>query len=183
LGPTTDGRIKPDVCALGSGVAINNALGVLGSGSGTSYAAPLITGMTACLWQAFPELNARELIQLIKDGSDKASNPDTLVGYGVPNAYRSWLSLKEVPVKKSIPEWYGYPNPANDRLYLANFTGSDHQITCRMYDVFGTKRMETSFSGQSHTVDVSVLPAGLYIVSFYMKGIRQISQKIMVRHP
>jgi len=85
-GPTADKRIKPDVVALGSGVYSVNAFGQLYSGNGTSFSAPLISGMAACIWQAMPQLTALELLQLIRSIGSKAFTPDFECGYGVPDA-------------------------------------------------------------------------------------------------
>jgi len=180
VGPTADGRIKPDVAALGYNVPVINGSGILAVGSGTSLAAPIITGMAACLWQAFPALSAQELTRLIQNSGDNADTPDALVGYGIPNACRIWLAMNETPVRKSLPTLYSYPNPAYDRLYLVNFTESREQVTCIIRDLSGIKVMETSFSGQYHFLNVSSLPSGLYIITFLKKGIRQISQKVMI---
>ena len=56
-GPTSDLRIKPDVCALGKGTMIIGWDGAITSGSGTSYAAPLVACLASGVWQAFPDLN------------------------------------------------------------------------------------------------------------------------------
>ncbi|KAA6313544.1 hypothetical protein EZS27_035700, partial [termite gut metagenome] len=66
VGNTADGRIKPDVVALGVAVGIVHADGELGKMNGTSFASPVICGMVACLWQACPQLTAKEVIELIR---------------------------------------------------------------------------------------------------------------------
>ncbi|MDP4277698.1 MAG: S8 family serine peptidase [Bacteroidota bacterium] len=182
IGPTADGRIKPDVVALGAQDIIVSSTGAIASGSGTSYAAPLITGMAACLWQAFPDLSAQELIRLIKQSCSMAAAPDTFMGYGLPNAYKCWLSLQNDLPKQVIPEWYCYPNPTDNQLYLANFSGTNKSITCIISDLAGEKKLQTSFSGQFRTVDVSFLPSGLYLVEFYSRKTRLMSQKILIKH-
>ena len=55
-GPTADGRIKPDVVAPGSGVAVADLRrgGYVRKG-GTSFAAPLVSGVCALLLQKNPE--------------------------------------------------------------------------------------------------------------------------------
>src|SRR5258706_12034518 len=45
VGPTADGRIKPDVVALGYGNAVVLPTGTVGSRSGTSFASPLIASL------------------------------------------------------------------------------------------------------------------------------------------
>lgn len=92
LGPTADGRIKPDVAALGVSVASITANGRgLGGANGTSLASPLVAGLVACLRQAVPEATNQELLDAIRQTADQASAPDAERGYGRPNfaaAYR-----------------------------------------------------------------------------------------------
>ncbi|HPF92885.1 MAG TPA: S8 family serine peptidase, partial [Tenuifilaceae bacterium] len=65
LGPSADGRIKPDVVALGYGTAVQSATGQIGTANGTSLSAPIISGLAACLWQAKPNEGARDIYDLI----------------------------------------------------------------------------------------------------------------------
>ena len=45
-------------------------------------------GMVACLWQACPELTAKEVIELVRRSGDRADFPDNIYGYGVPDMWR-----------------------------------------------------------------------------------------------
>ena len=92
LGPTADGRTKPDVSAPGVRVptVVANGKGIGGS-SGTSLSSPLVTGLMACLLQAVPDATNHELIDAVRLTASQASSPDNQVGYGMPNfaaAYR-----------------------------------------------------------------------------------------------
>ena len=86
FGPTSDNRIKPDVAALGLDVMMFDKNG-LTFGNGTSLASPLITGLSACLWQAMREKNNIYLINLIKDNSKYKDIPNNLYGYGIPDFF------------------------------------------------------------------------------------------------
>ena len=88
LGPTADGRVKPDVMAQGSPTAVVTERGTVSSSVGTSFAAPLITGLVACLWQKYPEKTALEIMQMVRECGDNASHPDNVFGYGVPDFSR-----------------------------------------------------------------------------------------------
>lgn len=56
FGITVDGRMKPDVMALGSGASVIGVNGEIDFRNGTSYASPIMAGLAACLWQAYPHL-------------------------------------------------------------------------------------------------------------------------------
>lgn len=92
LGPSQDGRVKPDVCGPGKNVYVIDGSGMMTTNSGTSFASPIICGMTACLWQALPGLNAKQIINLVRQSADRYQWPDNVYGYGVPD-YTKALSI------------------------------------------------------------------------------------------
>jgi subtilisin family serine protease len=85
IGMTADYRIKPDVVALGTRVHVIGSAGQVQVINGTSFSAPTVAGLAACLWQAFPLLTNTGLIKLIKDSSSQHERPDAQLGYGIPN--------------------------------------------------------------------------------------------------
>jgi hypothetical protein len=84
-GPTADGRIKPDLVVMGDGAVYQSQMGQINTGDGTSYATPLLAGFMACLWQAFPDKNAMEIIRMVRQSADRHLQPDPLYGYGIPD--------------------------------------------------------------------------------------------------
>ncbi len=89
-GPGADGRVKPEVCAVGKATAlIDPATNAVISGNGTSFACPLIAGMAACLWSALPEASNMEIRERIIRSADRYDEPHEQYGYGIPNA---WLA-------------------------------------------------------------------------------------------
>ena len=91
-GPCSDGRVKPDVCAVGEGSCIiQPSDGSIQYGNGTSFACPLIAGMAACVWSALPDLNAMEIRRRIICSADRYHNPDAEYGYGIPNAWLAYI--------------------------------------------------------------------------------------------
>ncbi len=94
LGPSADGRIKPDLVAPGSPVVAAGDHGVeLGYSSGTSLASPMLAGSIAALWSAFPAKTAREILDAVVEAADQSASPDNKRGYGLPDFSRAWLSL------------------------------------------------------------------------------------------
>lgn len=90
IGPTQDGRIKPDVMALGSPTFVISGKGNVTQDMGTSFAAPLICGMAACLWQSMPDKTANEIIDIIRRYGNNAQHPDNIYGYGIPDFWKAW---------------------------------------------------------------------------------------------
>lgn len=99
-GLTADGRIKPDLVALGSGSCVVVGSGEISYGSGTSFATPILAGMGICLWQALPQLSPQELIDLLRQSGSQAERPDAELGYGLPNLYKAYKKGKKYAKKK-----------------------------------------------------------------------------------
>lgn len=85
FGITVDGRMKPDVMALGGGASVIDVTGSQMFRSGTSYASPNMCGLAACLWQAYPKLTNKELLNVIRKSADRYNNPIVPYGYGIPD--------------------------------------------------------------------------------------------------
>jgi subtilisin family serine protease len=89
-GPNGAGLLKPNVVSVGQNAVIASySTGNPVTGSGTSYACPLMAGMVACLWQVFPEFNNMQIMDAIQRSANKYSSPDFRFGYGIPNFKRA----------------------------------------------------------------------------------------------
>jgi serine protease AprX len=96
LGPTYDGRIKPDICAPGVSVWAQGPLGNFGSLDGTSFATPLTSGACCLIKQAHPEATAQQIRRAVIATGSNAAHPDTVYGWGKLNAYAAALELGPV---------------------------------------------------------------------------------------
>ena len=90
VGPTQDGRIKPDVMAYGSPTSVISGRGTIVDEMGTSFSAPLVAGLVACLWQALPNKSASELIDLVIASGNNVATPNNIYGYGVPDFWKAY---------------------------------------------------------------------------------------------
>ena len=98
IGHTSDGRIKPDVMAIGVSSVVSSGSGKVSQGNGTSFASPIMCGVVACFWQACPWLTAKEVIKAVQQAGDRVDYPDNIYGYGVPNLWKAYQ--KELEKKK-----------------------------------------------------------------------------------
>jgi hypothetical protein len=181
IGPTADGRIKPDIMAMGHYVSIINGTGVLTNGYGTSFSAPLVAGMAACLWQSAPSLTAAALRQKILASSDRFAMPDSLYGYGIPNVQKAWLSIDRSQEIRTFGRFYCYPSPAFGTLHLVSFLAEPVDVRVVLYDVYGRKLMDKPMDGKTMTVDVNHYPVSIYLVEFWVSGSRAFTQKIRIQ--
>jgi len=105
-GPSSDGRIKPDVCARGlnTWIAGNNAEGedIYRMGSGTSFATPLIAGAAALLLEIHRDWTPEQVSDALAKSGDRSFKPDNDYGWGVVDAElaASWDQKKR---KKGAP--------------------------------------------------------------------------------
>ncbi len=171
LGPTPDGRIKPDVVAMGSQVTIVNSGGNFSSGGGTSYSAPQIAGFAAALWQAKPASTNLEIIADIKASGDRASLPDNEFGYGLPNFDRALngtvLAISDIIAGKINV----FPNPfSGDFVTIEIDKSLGHgPVTIALLDAQGRRiKEETIIPEKNQKIEYATgeLPQGAYILSF-----------------
>lgn len=94
VGNTADGRVKPDVMAVGLAADIMGTDGNLRLANGTSFSSPILCGMVACLWQACPQLTAKEIIEVVRRSGNRADAPDNIFGYGIPDFWKAYLEVK-----------------------------------------------------------------------------------------
>jgi subtilisin family serine protease len=90
VGPSDDGRVKPDVMSLGSPAAVVDGKGTIGYNMGTSFSAPIMAGMVACLWQALPQKTAFEIMDLVRKSGNNYDTPNNVMGYGIPDFLKAW---------------------------------------------------------------------------------------------
>ncbi len=112
-GPSADGRVKPDVASVGVNTWVINSNGSVAFGSGTSFSNPNIAGLIACLWQAFPEFSNMDILDVVKRSSHKYANPDTRMGFGIPDMKKAYEMLMLKRQERIIADnWVkAYPNP------------------------------------------------------------------------
>ncbi len=104
VGPTADGRIKPDLVAPGVAIVVASPFGYkTRTSNGTSLASPLIAGLTASLWSAFPELTNEQIIQAIIQSCNQKDRPDNLLGHGLPNYNRAFDLLQQKVLQQKAP--------------------------------------------------------------------------------
>ncbi len=94
VGNTADNRTKPDVVAMGQAAEVMAPDGNQSLANGTSFAAPIVCGLVACLWQACPELTAKEVMERVRLSADRADFPDNIYGYGVPDVWKAYLDYR-----------------------------------------------------------------------------------------
>ena len=125
-GPTYDGRIKPEVCALGvSAYCVrSNTENDYRAASGTSFSAPLAAGAAAVILSANPEWTNMQLREAIMMTASLSNSPDNIYGYGILNTwaainYQFTTGLKNEEIIPNVLKVFdAYPNPFNPATFI-----------------------------------------------------------------
>ena len=91
VGNTADGRIKPDIMAMGSGVVLASSNGTTSykTGSGTSFSCPLAAGVAALILSYNPSLTPIQVRDLLRNSASRSQNPDREYGWGIIDALKA----------------------------------------------------------------------------------------------
>lgn len=185
IGPSYDNRIKPTVAALGEGSVIATGGGV-STGNGTSFASPIICGMTACLWQAFPQKTNQDIIEAIRLSASQYYTPDSLLGYGIPNypVAAILLSGNNIYNFDKDNSFNVFPNPFNDILYIAYNSLDSQNVRVEIFNLKGERLFAVNdiprhMGYNSITINnLSGLTNGIYIVRI-TSGNKTSTQKVL----
>ena len=103
VGPTVDGRIKPDLMAMGSSVYVAQSGGPTdyGTSSGTSFSCPILAGAAALVLSVDPTLTPMEILDLLRQTASQSNNPDRLMGWGIINTLDA-IELIPLPVEITL---------------------------------------------------------------------------------
>lgn len=172
FGPSYDGRMKPDIMAMGQSTAVANPDGSISRGNGTSYAAPAIAGLMACLKQAHPERTNMQMISAVRQSGDRYRNPTAKegYGYGTADACKAHDILTEIDLSIAQKgQWI-----VNDDLRFKQRKNAIH-VKARdknnkvekivLKDIF---EKEISINSSKKTVRISALENGDYLLDVYL---------------
>ena len=176
-GPTFDGRIKPEVCAMGRSVwhvSSSNTTDYV-TASGTSSSAPLVAGAIALIWQARPDLSPMQLREAVLMTASMANSPNNTYGHGIMDAASAlnYWSTSSISKSKSYADSYNvlrtYPNPFNPSINI-EITSIEESITDVSIILFSGQFVKNIFKGKifNSTQIISWEPdnlsSGIYLV-------------------
>jgi serine protease AprX len=146
-GPSSSGKIKPNIVSVGAGAVFANAAGDASTGNGTSYSNPNVAGLIACLWEAYNEFTNMEIIDAVQKSADRYTNPDERYGYGIPN-FRIAASILEDKREERANailqgKWItAFPVPFRQLFTLSIKAPSTGTAIIRIVDVTGQQLLQ-----------------------------------------
>ncbi len=131
-------HVKPNITAQGKATVLSAPDGSVSRGNGTSFSSPVIAGMIACLWQAAYNVYNQLIMRAIEISSSKATQPDSLVGYGIPDFSRALARVGVKSLESNGLSVEVFPNPFKDHVTLFFSAVNERQtIEISVYDFTG----------------------------------------------
>lgn len=181
VGPSADGRIKPDLSAMGQGAIVCVPDGSFSGANGTSFSCPILAGAVACFWQKNPGLSSFMVVDALKNNATKTNNPDNSLGWGIPNMC-AVIGITE-------NEWrqkYGLelvPNPTEGIFSIRYTTGSEPDLKGLIIrNALGQVVFQQSSEQIRNNAqfDLSKEPAGIYILT--LSGNQGTVSRKLIKH-
>jgi hypothetical protein len=183
FGPTADGRVKPEICALGAPATIAYPDNSIGAGNGTSFSSPIICGLVACLWEAFPEKTNLEIRDALLKSAHLYNNPNDSLGYGIPNFKIAYQLLLNNVVNDGAIQIVNFSN-TNNKLDILIYPNGTSLLEFEIFDVTGKVVWFKEYTGLQQdelyffSEIIEPLPSGIYI--FTINRNKQLSRKFII---
>jgi len=187
FGPSSDGRIKPEICATGTSSALVDVSGSTTYGNGTSFATPIMAGMMACLLQKYKVsnqvLNITSLLNSVFRTGSLYANPTAQMGYGIPDfqkAEQNLLLLNSLNLTKKEKFDITY-NSVSKTIHISlvnNLISNESFI--RIYSIIGKLLVNQPLNVTSTTIPVDKLSKGIYAVCVTENGKTE-TKKILIQ--
>lgn len=176
LGPTSDGRLKPDVCALGSGVRAADADGSFGYFSGTSFSAPLVSSLVAGLIEQFPNQKASVIKDIVRKSSTLAASPNNNLGFGVPSYEKAAELLSPVLGTKDSFEsdFIVYPNPVEMGGQVRINAQKKVNYEVEVINIQGQNIQQFQWDGEERSISLGPVRTGKYFFRIKSASLLQI---------
>lgn len=174
-GPSSSGKIKPNIVSVGQGTIIANSSGNPVASNGTSFSNPNIAGLITSLWGAYPEFNNMKIIDAVQRSAHKFNNPDERFGYGIPNMRTAFYLLKNDRSRLLFGNngWFkANPNPFTTQIDASFIAENSGSVKLFLKSIAGNKIDSASFVVDSldykaHSFsNLGALPAGFYYVQY-----------------
>jgi subtilisin family serine protease len=196
VGPTSDGRIKPDVMAMGSGVTAASTTSATGytTVGGTSFSCPLTSGAAALILEASPNSTNMQIIDALRQTASQANSPDREYGWGIVDALAALnqiISGVHTPRTLHAVLHPAQPNPFNPATTLRYDLAARAHVNISIYDVRGTlvatlvdeSRPAGSHSTVWHAQDRhgNALASGVYLCRLDASGEQQSRKLVLLK--
>lgn len=186
FGPSSDGRVKPEICAIGTSSALVSTGGTTTYGNGTSFATPIMAGMMACLLQKYKSQNQNPsvwtLLQSVFKTGNLFSNPTAQMGYGIPDFK---LAEENLTTFDSVQRLEKNSFILSESKIFKSLTirfldgNTPNQASVRIYSVTGKLVVDLPITDVYTVIRTSGFASGIYAVCVTENGKTQ-TRKIII---
>ena len=191
IGPSADGRIKPDLVAMGEQTLQLTTKGEVKASNGTSNSCPLIGGLVACLLEGSKGITPQmSIYNALIQSADHFAIPNNDVGYGIPNGIEAFRLLTGTAL---LP----FPMLPEDEVHLHSSleSGEIHVALLNERSAYTLNVSLTDMLGRRIFTQEAFLPTGFHRLTFSpsvnpgiytlqvfeVGGLRLASRKILIR--
>lgn len=203
MGPTRDGRIKPDISATGENIVtvgertfmtwlISNFPYVVTQDSmhmtfgGTSAASPVVAGMAALYFEmhstATNQQLKQDIINCAKHDLFTGPTANFKYGHGKLDAYSALTCQNPIGIKNNVElssnDLLVYPNPADQFINLT-FKNENSAAKVEVLNVLGQTVYQSAVKTSNHSITTSSLLPGIYIVKVIV-GNNKLTKKLII---
>ncbi|WP_299014294.1 S8 family serine peptidase [uncultured Polaribacter sp.] len=178
FGPSFDGRIKPEILAMGGASAvIHHISGEVVNFSGTSFSSPIMAGLIACLndnagfllkssSKTLPKNWNAYLKEAVYTSADRYVNPTAQHGYGIPNFDQALQNYKASTASLLYNNFINlkvFPNPTATIFNVDGLADGLKSYQLELFDVLG-KQIKPQINYTINQIDISLLNSGIYFL-------------------
>ncbi len=174
-GPTFDGRIKPEVAALGlsNTVADPNDDHAYLNASGTSFSCPLTAGVVALMLERVPQLTPMQVIEALQQTASQSSTPDNDMGWGIVDALAAANWFGPVIDHQPLPDTEDTAGPYVVTAVITDRVGVDPANIWLIYRVnsggWTTFPLAATGTPDTYAADIPGQPADA-LVEYYLEA-------------
>jgi subtilisin family serine protease len=206
IGPTRDGRIKPEICAPGNMTVSAAVLSLIPNflvsapsavaqggmhmrSGGTSFSSPCVAGVAALYLEKNPSATAMDVKNAIlgctiKDNFTGTALPNNYWGYGKVNAFGALTSCAVIGINenKTTPGFSVYPNPsASGTALTINFSNIElaKKNSIKIYNALGEEVKSIVITNPVLKITTELKP-GLYLFNLIVNDRMVSSEKLII---
>ena len=178
VGNTSDGRIKPDIMAMGSQVAAASSTNDndLVYVAGTSFSCPLSAGAGAVILSANKNLAPMQIREALRMTASNSSSPNREYGWGIIDVIKA-MDYLQIPTGNVKPRltptdfnlFQNYPNPFNPNTKIRFNLEKASNVELSLFNVLGQRikiLLAQSLNEGEHEYELNgeYLSSGIYFV-------------------
>ena len=189
VGPSADGRIKPDIAAMGSGVvcASQYSDSEFTTSSGTSFSCPIAAGGAAQLLTAFPDSPPELIMEALRNTASHSQQPDKYYGWGVIDLEEAYNYLNNTSVlnghisaqkTEGFYLYKNYPNPFNASTKIRFQLIQPGTVELVVYNVQGRRILNENLGLQpvgkqlDYILNMNAQASGVYYYDVFVRDAR-----------